>query len=109
MLHLIGVNGIGLLRALTEEVRERKAHPYLKIEDPEINRMLLESGDEAFWEKQARLDQLPLMKHMDAFIGIRGARSEEHTSELQSRGHLVCGLLLGKTKRTANDQAEPEP
>src|SRR5439155_19908091 len=24
------------------------------------------------------------------------ARSEEHTSELQSRGHLVCGLLLEK-------------
>src|SRR5690625_5130965 len=25
-------------------------------------------------------------------------RSEEHTSELQSRGHLVCRLLLGKIK-----------
>src|SRR5207253_9143329 len=24
----------------------------------------------------------------------RGLRSEEHTSELQSRGHLVCRLLL---------------
>src|SRR5437660_2140718 len=28
----------------------------------------------------------------------RGARSEEHTSELQSRGHLVCRLLLEKKK-----------
>src|SRR5690625_6428050 len=27
-----------------------------------------------------------------------GARSEEHTSELQSRGHLVCRLLLEKKK-----------
>src|SRR5690625_6872758 len=26
-------------------------------------------------------------------------RSEEHTSELQSRGHLVCRLLLEKKKR----------
>src|SRR5690625_6507812 len=26
------------------------------------------------------------------------ARSEEHTSELQSRGHLVCRLLLEKNK-----------
>src|SRR2546429_7310392 len=26
-------------------------------------------------------------------------RSEEHTSELQSRLHLVCRLLLGKKKR----------
>src|SRR5690625_5727083 len=28
-----------------------------------------------------------------------GKRSEEHTSELQSRGHLVCRLLLEKNKR----------
>src|SRR5437870_7244713 len=27
---------------------------------------------------------------------LDGARSEEHTSELQSRGHLVCRLLLEK-------------
>src|SRR5207253_11018379 len=27
-----------------------------------------------------------------------GMRSEEHTSELQSRGHLVCRLLLEKKK-----------
>src|SRR5207253_11338968 len=30
---------------------------------------------------------------------IRRARSEEHTSELQSRGHLVCRLLLEKKKK----------
>src|SRR5690625_6705006 len=29
---------------------------------------------------------------------ILGIRSEEHTSELQSRGHLVCRLLLEKKK-----------
>src|SRR5439155_2675642 len=29
-------------------------------------------------------------------------RSEEHTSELQSRGHLVCRLLLEKKKRRQN-------
>src|SRR2546422_4575389 len=28
------------------------------------------------------------------------SRSEEHTSELQSRLHLVCRLLLGKKKNT---------
>src|SRR2546422_3139217 len=32
-------------------------------------------------------------------IGNRG-RSEEHTSELQSRLHLVCRLLLEKKKKT---------
>src|SRR5690625_6592609 len=29
-----------------------------------------------------------------------GLRSEEHTSELQSRGHLVCRLLLEKKNGT---------
>src|SRR3989442_8889699 len=36
------------------------------------------------------------------FVGFKGApggdRSEEHTSELQSRPHLVCRLLLEKKK-----------
>src|SRR2546422_4555651 len=31
-----------------------------------------------------------------AFLRLRGERSEEHTSELQSRLHLVCRLLLVK-------------
>src|SRR5690625_5931406 len=31
------------------------------------------------------------------------ARSEEHTSELQSRGHLVCRLLLEKKKTKISD------
>src|SRR5690625_910671 len=30
--------------------------------------------------------------------GLKKIRSEEHTSELQSRGHLVCRLTLEKTK-----------
>src|SRR5690625_4381836 len=75
MLQVIGFHAIGLVRAFSEEIRERKAHPYLKIDDPEINRMILASGDEAVWEKQARLHQLPLMEHMNAFIGIRGAEN----------------------------------
>src|SRR5690625_6937757 len=38
-------------------------------------------------------------------LGIDPARSEEHTSELQSRGHLVCRLLLEK-KKNRNGQLE---
>src|SRR2546429_3398982 len=33
------------------------------------------------------------------------ARSEEHTSELQSRLHLVCRLLLEKKKQTEQNPA----
>src|SRR5947208_9822153 len=36
-------------------------------------------------------------------IGVRDkARSEEHTSELQSPDHLVCRLLLEKKKNTSS-------
>src|SRR5437660_2151046 len=33
-------------------------------------------------------------------------RSEEHTSELQSRGHLVCRLLLEKKKKYKNTKTQ---
>src|SRR3989449_2592793 len=38
-------------------------------------------------------------------IGTLGARSEEHTSELQSRLHLVCRLLLEKKKKTTTKRS----
>src|SRR5437870_11538934 len=39
----------------------------------------------------------------------RPARSEEHTSELQSRGHLVCRLLLEKNKQVAAVSSSTSP
>src|SRR3712207_8348736 len=36
-----------------------------------------------------------------AVVGRRTRRSEEHTSELQSRQYLVCRLLLEKKKQTS--------
>src|SRR5690625_7112499 len=33
-------------------------------------------------------------------LKLAQGRSEEHTSELQSRGHLVCRLLLEKKKKS---------
>src|SRR2546422_7668010 len=39
-------------------------------------------------------------------LGGRRARSEEHTSELQSRLHLVCRLLLEKKISTELQPAE---
>src|SRR5439155_26970702 len=53
----------------------------------------------------ARIDQTAFVPlgGIDQWISIRGDsgnndcnRSEEHTSELQSRGQLVCRLLLAK-------------
>src|SRR2546422_6554449 len=40
-------------------------------------------------------------------FGLRYVRSEEHTSELQSRLHLVCRLLLEKKKKKTPQPAHP--
>src|SRR5690625_6866222 len=50
-----------------------------------------------------QIDQLhPHVTKIGQFLSLQvySLRSEEHTSELQSRGHLVCRLLLEKKKKT---------
>src|SRR5215813_15593993 len=59
-------------------------------------------------------DALPIRRHVGlrrhlvveiekaAGNGRHAGRSEEHTSELQSRPHLVCRLLLEKKKQTTH-------
>src|ERR1039458_4535445 len=46
-----------------------------------------------------------------AIHAVQPARSEEHTSELQSLRHLVCRLLLAKTapRRGRTARAQPRP
>src|SRR5690625_6666060 len=55
----------------------------------------------ALVEEQARSSSIPIKIIQGPAEGIvanmlHALRSEEHTSELQSRGHLVCRLLLEK-------------
>src|SRR2546422_3453483 len=65
-------------------------------------------------ELLARLGNRPAGLEPGQFISPHGLavdsrgemnRSEEHTSELQSRLHLVCRLLLEKKKRKSRPQA----
>src|SRR3712207_7726490 len=42
-----------------------------------------------------------LRRHEVGHDGLGHGRSEEHTSELQSRQYLVCRLLLEKKKKTS--------
>src|SRR5690625_6826659 len=53
--------------------------------------------DSQFLEAQ---EELEAMRDDNEELNRMIDRSEEHTSELQSRGHLVCRLLLEKKKRT---------
>src|SRR2546422_4531705 len=73
------------------------------------------SGLELARDRRQRCDELPAVP--DARGVVREARvvreprrrSEEHTSELQSRLHLVCRLLLEKKKKkTQNSTSDME-
>src|SRR5690625_6763784 len=58
--------------------------------------------------EETRIHWNDVKKIGEDMIMIETERSEEHTSELQSRGHLVCRLLLEKKKKikAAKLQAE---
>lgn len=75
LIQLIGLNGIGLARALAIEARKRKAIPFFRIEDTELNKTILENGDKNFWDTVSSVDSLPLMKQMDAYVGIRASEN----------------------------------
>src|SRR5690625_3495710 len=68
------------------EIRIKKISKYNKFKADEVIKGLEEEI------AQVRYDLEHLTDYCIAY------RSEEHTSELQSRGHLVCRLLLEKKK-----------
>src|SRR3989449_118001 len=47
-----------------------------------------------------------LIPFAESKVKVTGTRSEEHTSELQSRLHLVCRLLLEKKKKKTRTSCE---
>src|SRR3989442_15281898 len=55
----------------------------------------------SLFARAAGAAQVVVAGHGDAprLAVLRAMRSEEHTSELQSRPHLVCRLLLEKKKQ----------
>src|SRR5690554_7641772 len=63
---------------------------------------LFRSGDSTNdkWSRNARLIRQVMVRFSSTSSEPRTmTRSEEHTSELQSRPHLVCRLLLEKKKK----------
>src|SRR5437870_13694143 len=105
------------------EVKDQRAVGAVDLEAEEIlapgaKRAGLQRADRAAAELQHRFDRiLDVDSPHTAFVArtainedARGGgdrsdfadeRSEEHTSELQSRGHLVCRLLLEKKTEVA--------
>src|SRR5437870_9748824 len=98
-----------LEKPLTMEVKGRNliegVPRTVTIDDSEIREALSECVATILNAVRVALERTP--PELSADISDRGIvltgggaliRSEEHTSELQSRGHLVCRLLLEKKK-----------
>src|SRR5439155_15455846 len=67
------------------------------------------------WQRGSSPKGSWILCRTSAAISVRGTcspgrcrriRSEEHTSELQSRGHLVCRLLLEKKKEEQTSELQ---
>src|SRR5690606_39535468 len=71
---------VDMSQAYVSAVRERAPNAQLVFDRFHVQRLAHDALDELRREK------------------VREARSEEHTSELQSRENLVCRLLLEKKK-----------
>src|SRR3712207_7188312 len=84
--------------------------PYTTLFRSELMRRLPDEAARFGFDGSTALFGVPLVVRGQtiAALGLRFSsgrsvdeRSEEHTSELQSRQYLVCRLLLEKKKRTA--------
>src|SRR5690554_7369720 len=65
--------------------------------DKSLTKLLEQAGLTLLWLPSDRYQHVELLRH--ALEQANSGRSEEHTSELQSRPHLVCRLLLEKKKK----------
>src|SRR5690606_40390271 len=106
-----------LIRSKAMELDTRKyGHVLLGRLDTLLNPKVLAELDEhgttfLDWRTPRRLDMMtsqrrPVVKEMSP-PGLVYLRSEEHTSELQSRENLVCRLLLEKKKKKKNSTPVP--
>src|SRR5439155_20343948 len=79
-------------------IQDLRGHPDVVV-DPR-GELADAAGLHGIVEAQSRwcVGVLELEEAAIAVIVLVTRRSEEHTSELQSRGHLVCRLLLEKKK-----------
>src|SRR3712207_8271833 len=80
----------------------RSIYPILVVELPggELRTLYYETGYDLGRAKGVEEDWLrenAIGRH--SFVEVNPPRSEEHTSELQSRQYLVCRLLLEKKKK----------
>src|SRR5207253_10669090 len=67
-----------------------------------IDRVVQVTDEEALDTARRLSREEGILSGISCGAAVAAARSEEHTSELQSRGHLVCRLLLEKKNTSAH-------
>src|SRR3712207_9011564 len=78
----------------------RRAAKKIGVVDVLVNNAaILDEGQDPLTEDEERVTTLLDTNLTGAWRTVRAFRSEEHTSELQSRQYLVCRLLLEKKKK----------
>src|SRR5690625_6001344 len=65
------------------------------LSEPDLSESARSDRAKELFTNQTRITGAPIAMEHGCRTSIF-SRSEEHTSELQSRGHLVCRLLLDK-------------
>src|SRR5690625_3565444 len=114
---LVGESGCGKTTTLMEIMKlERLQGGHIRFNGTDTSQLTKEDRKKlradisiVFQDPMASLDpRLPISDSLREPMRVQGysrdrmddriSRSEEHTSELQSRGHLVCRLLLEKKK-----------
>src|SRR3712207_9018807 len=89
----------------TTEIYTLSLHDALPISDPPVRPVDHRPGDPA--AVAADRGRVRVGEDRRAGGAVGAARSEEHTSELQSRQYLVCRLLLEKKKEEMNNLTSP--
>src|SRR5690625_6949663 len=97
MVALGDINVMSVLSNTTNMIAEGEVQQLVNAKDPAVT-------EDSYFSVIRKKTAILFDSACEAAALVSGAtqtqqaRSEEHTSELQSRGHLVCRLLLEKKK-----------
>src|SRR3712207_7693103 len=72
--------------------------PYTTLFRSRTGHFYYQDKDDLLWERIRKRLRATGMQDCTRYLQLLNDRSEEHTSELQSRQYLVCRLLLEKKK-----------
>ncbi|MEO5929272.1 MAG: aminopeptidase [Candidatus Kapaibacterium sp.] len=98
MIELFGINGAHLAQEMARATLDAGAVPFVVIRDNETERIIRERGSRELWRALRDKSDLPRMKEMDVYIGVRAGENiyelsnvgrEESRAYSEEYGHPV--------------------